>query len=47
MKKILAAFLTITLPIWLIPIFLLTFCATGFIKIYEVILEILEGKVHD
>jgi hypothetical protein len=39
--------LTITLPIWAIPIFLLTFFATGFIKIYEVILEILEGKVHD
>ena len=47
MKKILAVFLAITFPIWIIPIFLLTFFATGFIKTYEAILKILEGKTID
>jgi hypothetical protein len=44
MKKILAAFLAITFPIWFIPIFLLTFFATAFVGAYEAILEMLEGK---
>jgi hypothetical protein len=47
MKKILAVFLAITFPVWFIPIFLITFFATGFIKTYEAILEILEGKKND
>ena len=47
MKKITAFLLAITLPIWLMPIFLLTFCAAGFITAYQAILEILEGKRNE
>lgn len=44
MKKILAAFLAITFPIWFIPMYLITFFAIGFVGAYEAILEMLEGK---
>jgi len=46
-KKILAAFLTITIPIWYIPFALgLIFCMI-FMGAYEGILEALNGKAQE
>lgn len=46
-KKLIAALLAITMPIWFIPVFVCFIYFMAFKTAYESMLELLEGKAQD